>query len=293
MKRRKQSKPNHAIAASPRKKSVRSVSSAPTSAGRRPFKRGKKYGVLITRELAIEMLENARRHIVYPPPASWSGVDEILWYDSITEATETLSKAIAVLRPNIREVNLPRPYPDEPGNSYRRYEYSESLRRTAELIYEILETAEMECGQEFQEELKRWVIKQFRRKDVRDWIKPDEKVNLEMIRILREISARCTSHPKELKGLAPDGRDADRWAHDVSVQLKRFCERAHRVWQELHTPLLGQIHLIPNARDPFLAECSLVFPQDTCVAQEAIERGGEMIHRERRRKLLPLKSVRQ
>jgi hypothetical protein len=198
------------------------------------------------------MLEGAKKHFYeqrWLPPDSWSETDKTNWYYAMAEATETLSRALAVLRPNIREVRLPRSIADEPGSSSRRWEYSESLKCTAELIYGILESAGRECGQEFQEKLKRWVTKQFRRKDVRHWTRPDKKVNLEMIRILRETSTRCTSHPKELKDLAPpDRQDPDRWAHDVGVQLKRFCVRAHRVWQELRK--------VPRRRRPLSLEQS-------------------------------------
>lgn len=153
------------------------------------------------------------------------------------------------------------------------------------MTYEILASAREECGEEFHGVLKRWLVKQFRRKDEKHLEKPDKKVNLEIIRILREISVRCTPHPQVLKVFAPDGKDPRRWAQSIAVQLARFCDRVYRVWQQLGSPPLEKICFIPTIQVVFRSECSLDFPRDICVAQEAIERAEKSSRRLKQHKL--------
>jgi hypothetical protein len=111
-------------------------------------------------------------------------------------------------------------------------------------------------------------------------------VNLEMIHILRETSARCTSSPKELKVLASTEEDPGPWAHNVAVQLARFCERVYRVWRRLDSPPLDKIRFVQTLQSEFRNECSLEFPRDICVADEAIERGEETTRKRKQRKQL-------
>jgi hypothetical protein len=228
-------------------------------------------------EKGLEMLEGAKRSIrVLRPSNLGNNWSEIRW---LTE--ETLSRAIDAVRPNVREVWLPRLYPDDTGSDSRKYEYSQSLKDAAEITREILATAGAECGKDFQEVLKSWLLKYLRRKEVRNLAKPDPKINLKMIQILHEISVRCVSHPKELKVLAPAGTRPDRWAHDVGVQLTRFCDRVYRVWNRLDRPPLEKICFVPGCQSALRAECSLEFPRDICVAGEAIERSEKAVRKDK------------
>jgi len=226
----------------------------------------------ISRERAIEMLEHAIRHIWRVSPDSWAN-------SGITLLTEqSLSRALNSIRPNIREVELPRPYPDQPGNSWRRNLYIDSLSEAAEVVDEILDTAGAECGEDFRETLKGRIVKRFRRKSMTHLATPDKKVNLQMIDVLRRISARCTDHPVQLKALASEGKDPGKWAQNVGVRLNRFCKRVYRVWLQLGSPPppLEKILFIPRAQGDFLSKCSLMFPRDLSVAQEAIERAKKL-----------------
>jgi hypothetical protein len=247
-----------------------------------PLLPSEKYSGRFTWEIGVEKLKNARKYIGGLPPGAWGdNWGDIRW---LTE--ETLSRAIDELRPNIREVGLPRPYPEEPGSNWRRHEYLESLRDVSEVASEILKSAGAECGEEFQEMLKGLLIKQLRRKDATRLAKPDKKVNLEMIRILRETSGHCTPHPKQIKELAPGGKNPGRWAQRIGVQLSRFCERVCRVWQRSDSAPLEKIHFIPRIKMVFFTECSLRFPDDICVAQAAIDRGEEVSRKRKQHKLL-------
>jgi len=257
----------------------------------RPLRPAENYSGQLSRQLAIEMLERAIRYIRHnEPPSSWSDFDKGAWYMSIAAAVETLSTKVASLRPNIREVLLPQPFPDEPGSSLRQFEYAESATGACEVLQQILEAAGRECGKDFQQRMKLGIVKWLRRKDESRLAKPDKKVNLEMIRILRTFEEAHTGGKEEplLKELAPESEEPDRWAQYVSIQLKRFCERTWRVWKQWSslfpdsmTPgqKIDQIWCIPNARAAFLDECSLEFSFDAGVATEAIRRHEELIEK--------------
>jgi len=244
-----------------------------------------KYGGQISRELAIELLERAKRHIVHIPfPDSWPEIDKMRWLN----AAEMLDQKVVSLRPNTRQVLLPRLYPERPGSASREFEYVESAKRAMEVIHEILEIAELECGEEFRKRLNRAILKTLRRTDAPRLTKPSWQVNLEIIRILGKFVEARSSGKEEplLKELAP-GPDADRWAHDASVKLTRFCERVYRVWQQFPgVPLerIEQICFIPNAKDAFLVECSLEFPRHAEIAREAIRHREQLTEKRRQRK---------
>ena len=202
------------------------------------------------------------------------------------------ARALDSLRPNIREVELPRPYPDQPGNSWRRDLFSESLSKVAEVVEEILETAEAECGGEFRENLQIRIVNRLRRRSKTRLARPDRKLNLAMIDILRKTSGHCTPRPVELKTIAPEGKNPVRWTTKARVQLNRFCDRVYRVWRELENPPppLEKIRFLPKAHAFFLAECSLMFPKDLCVAQEAIERAAKLSRKRKLNKPLSTRS---
>jgi hypothetical protein len=250
----------------------------------RPLPAAEKYSGQITRELAIEMLEHARRHLLRIPfPDSWSEIDKVFWLESI----DTLHEKSASLRPNVREVLLPRRYPDHAISAVREFEYLESAKRAMEVVHEILETAELELGKEFRARMNRAIIKTLRRTDASRLAKPSQKVNLEMIRILDELVHAQSSGKEEplLKELAP-GPDPDRWAHNASINLNRFCERAYNLFQQSDIPLeaIEQIRFVPEARYAFLTECSLKLPRDGKIAREAIRRGEELTYKRSQRR---------
>jgi len=226
----------------------------------------------ISRERAIEMLDDSIGHIWRVSPDSWAD-------SSIPVLTELcLLRALNSIRPNIREVKLPPRYPDQPGNSWRRFLYTESLGEAAEVVNEILETAGAECGEEFQKNRQIWIVNRLRRRGTTRLAKSDKNVNLAMIDILRKTSGRCTRCPIQLKNLATEGNDPFRWAQKTRVQLNRFCDRVYRVWRESDNPPLEKIQFFPTVHAVFRAECSLTFPKDSCVAQEAIDRAEKPNH---------------
>jgi len=125
---------------------------------------GEKYSGEISRQLAIEMLGHAIRNIERnDPPSSWPAGQKNLWYASIGSAVETLSRRRDSLRLNVRTVILPNRYPDDPGSPSRQYDYSTSLENAFEVIGEILDCAEQECGKEFRKALQQAIVRRFRR----------------------------------------------------------------------------------------------------------------------------------
>jgi hypothetical protein len=116
-------------------------------------------------------------------------------------------------------------------------------------------------------------------------------------KVFREQSGRgyltgIVSHLCRKEQLAPEGKSPDKWAQKSRVQLNRFCDRVYRVWRELGSPPppLDKIQFLPKAHALFLAECSLMFPKDLCVAQEAIERAAKLSRKRALNKLLSTRS---
>jgi len=70
--------------------------------------------------------------------------------------------------------------------------------------------------------MKLGIVKWLRRKDESRLAKPDKKVNLEMIRILRTFEEAHTGGKEDhCEGIGSESEEPDRWAQYVSIQLKR------------------------------------------------------------------------
>jgi hypothetical protein len=268
----KKSKPNKRQPASPRRTSRGAHNAEPA-----------KYDGPITVQLAAEMLSRAAWHLATVPcsPLAMDSVegveppflnDDASSHFTTLEAMELLGQKAAHLSPNIREIILPQRYPNTPNDQPRRAAYAQSLNQTVMVLREIMETSAAECGEEFQHEVRNIILERLTGdRTSRPGDKATREENQKMIAILHKISQRCSQNPKELKEIAPDGRDPQRWAKVQATQLNRFGDRVYRVWDALGHPQPAS-WAGSTCSQAFWTECSLRFPEDTCVTWEVIKK---------------------